>query len=129
MPVRVKDNTKMVFKNIKEGKVKSFIYAVASAGQTISLYYAPLEYGPLRASQKFTTGTSGSIVWGKVQFGGGDVDYATWLENNPNWQPRSPAQKAGPAWNPNAKPHFLSLGFEGAEAKSQQKQLMEKLKI
>lgn len=126
MPVTVKNNTKQVFKGIAEKKVRPFIYGVTAVGAQISMYYAPLEWGPLQASQKMNTGERGPIVWGEVSF---STSYVVWLENNPNWRPRPSSEKAGPGENMNARPHFLTLGFESKEAKAQQLQLMKEMKI
>lgn len=129
MPVKVQNNTSKVFRNIRNN-VEQFIYGVTSIGATISMEYAPLEFGDLRSSQRMDTGKNGSIVFGKVSFGAGlDEPYAVILENKDNWKPRPPEMKAGPAWNPNARPHFLKLGFEGAEATAQINQLKRKLDV
>lgn len=127
MPVKITNNTSKVFRNIAND-IDKFIYGVTSIGATLSMEYAPLEYGNLRASQRFDTGQTGNVIWGKVSFGTGISEpYPHILENSENWKPRPPDQKAGPAWNPNARPHYLRMGFESAEAEAQIAQLRKRL--
>lgn len=129
MPVKVKNNTSKVFRGIKQNAEK-FIYGVGSIGATLSMNYAPLEYGDLRASQTFETGSNSAGPWARVSFGQGvEGDYAAILENWEGWNPRPPEMKAGPAWNPEARPHYLKLGFEGSEARVQIEQLKKVFKI
>lgn len=129
MPVKISNNTSKVFRGIRQN-LEQFIYGVTSIGATMSMEYAPLEYGDLRASQRMETGHNGNTVFGKVSFGTGlSEPYAAILNATDNWRPRPPEMKVGPAWNPNARPHFLNLGFEGTEATAQINQLKRKLDV
>lgn len=66
---------------------------------------APVEYSILINSQyrrldAYPTRYTVSI--------GYTADYAAALHNRKDWSPRPPDQKAGPAWNPNAQPGWLT---------------------
>ena len=82
--------------------------ALTSVGVVVankSLEYTPLEYGILQNSQYQTiqtTPTGASVSVGYT------AKYAGALHDRTDWKPRRPDQKSGPAWNPNAKPKFLS---------------------
>lgn len=45
------------------------------------------------------------------------------------WNPRPPLLKDGPAWNPDAHPHFLEYGFESKEAQEMIARYLEIFKI
>lgn len=127
MPIKVTNNTKETFFDIKK-KVEQFRTGVVSIGATLSMSYAPLEFGDLRASQRVDTWQEGGVYYGSVSFGAGiDEPYPEILENSENWKPRPPSMKAGHAWNPDATPHYLQRGFEGSEAVAQIGQLKRKL--
>lgn len=129
MPVKVTNNTKKAFGNIRNN-VNQFIVGVGSIGATMSMSYAPLEFGDLRSSQRFDSGVDGSKYWASVSFGEGMSEpYPAILENKEGWKPRPPEMKSGPAWNPNARPHYLRDGFESSESKTQIEQLKKVLKV
>ena len=119
MPVtgvsKVKANYKRVFKDIREKKAVQFIAAVQSIGENHSLELAPLEYGTLVNSKIKDIDVTPTRVSGTFSY---NTLYAAILETKTDWKPRPVAMKKGPAWNPNAVPHFLRRGFEDSESQA-----------
>lgn len=121
--IRVKNNFKAVEREI-EKRAEKFAHAVVSIGASWSKFYAPVAYSVLINSQKVDVTKSGGNIVGTVGF---YVDYAKYLENGKDWKPRRPpkygSEKRGitraNAWNKNARPGFLSYGFENSSAKSE----------
>ena len=118
MPVtgvkKVRANMRKVFKDISEKKAAQFIQAATSIGASQSKEFAPLEYVTLVNSMFTEVGKlSNGVVIGSVFY---MANHAAYLEFNENWSPRPISQKAGPATNMAATPHFLRRGFEDKES-------------
>ena len=126
MPVKgtntVKRNMRQTFKDISEKKAHQFVTTVLSIGYTASLEHAPIEYSNLINSVTMMTDTSAGRTSGEVRY---NASYAAYLEFNETWKPRPVGMKDGPAWNPNAKPHFLRDGFESSESQAAIKRATE----
>ena len=107
-------------------KTESAMAKVLSIGVTGAKELAPLEYGSLMNSAFRRIDRSETGVRGVAGFTGGvsktGFNYALYLHENKNWNPRPPDKKAGPAYNPNAKPKYLDRGFTD----SGQKALMQR---
>lgn len=116
MPVKgvskVRSSTKKIFKDIKQKKAVQFINAVLSIGLNESKNYAPIEYSNLVNSALTEVDISQGVVRGTLSY---NVNYAAALEFG-NWKPRAVKDKAGPATNMNATPHYLKKGFESADS-------------
>lgn len=110
---KLKSNLKKTFNDIDEKKSLQFVNAVLSIGAAESKEYAPVEYSNLVNSQRIDVDKSGAIVMGSVSF---NVKYAAALEFG-KWNPRPVSEKAGPASNMNATPHYLQKGFESPQSK------------
>ena len=107
----VRRNMKRIFKGINEKKAPQFVSAVLSIGLTHSKELTPLEFGTLINSSFMDVDVNsfkGEVI-GSVRY---LANYAAFLEFRTKWKPRPINEKAGPAWNPDAKPHFLRKGFE-----------------
>ncbi|AZU97933.1 hypothetical protein [Vibrio phage LP.1] len=89
-------------------RTKAAIAKVLSIGMTGAKQYAPLEYGTLMNSA-FRRIEGSRMNWRGIA--GFTVYYSFYLHQRMDWNPRPPDKKAGPAWNPNARPKFLELGF------------------
>lgn len=100
-------------KSVIQDKIPSNIErALTSVGVVVankSLEYTPLEYGILQNSQYQTLQSSTNGYSVSVGY---TANYAGALHDRTDWKPRPPDQKAGPAWNPNAKPKFLYSAAE-----------------
>ena len=66
--------------------------------------YTPIEYGLLQNSQYRIIEVTANGYQAKVGY---TMAYSAPLHDRTDWSPRPPDQKAGPAWNPRAKPRFL----------------------
>lgn len=120
MPVKgataVKSYLRTIKADIEDKKTVQALNAVLQIGMASAVYYAPIEYGTLVNSRRQNVERNGSN-WRAV--GGFYVAYASYLEYNPDWSPRPPEQKAGPAWNARARPGFLKYGFENPDSQRQ----------
>lgn len=119
MPVKgakaVKQNMKRIFKDISEKKAPQFVNAVLSIGENHSKELAPVEFSLLVNSIIKNIDITGMITRGSLSYNTG---YAAALEFRTDWKPRRPEFKKGPAWNPQAEPHFLMKGFEDPESRA-----------
>lgn len=112
----LRNNLRRFRDDIKDKKTAQAITAVMQVGMANAVRHAPIEYSVL-VNSRFQDLKRGGYGWyGEAGF---NVSYAVYLEKNENWSPRAPEDKAGPAWNPNAKPHFTRDGFESPSAKRQ----------
>lgn len=89
-------------------RTDSAMSKVLSIGITGAKELTPLEYGTLMNSAFRRIEKTGATFRG---IAGYTVNYAVYLHNRTDWNPRPPALKSGPAWNPNATPKFLERGF------------------
>jgi hypothetical protein len=110
-------NMGRIFKDINEKKAPQFVGAVLSIGLTHSKELAPLEFGTLVNSSVMDVDVNSfkGEVSGSVRY---LANYAAALEFRTDWKPRPISEKAGPAWNPDAEPHFLRKGFEDASSRA-----------
>ena len=122
----VNSKMKSIFKDIQSNKTNQFVSAVLSVGWNNSKLLAPTEYGTLINSITMWIEPKEGLITGSLSY---NTNYAAYLEFGENWSPRPPALKSGPAWNPNAKPHFLRLGFESPESKAEIKELEKIFKV
>ena len=128
MPVKgataVKRYLSTIRSDIEEKKTVQALTAVGQIGMASAVYYAPIEYSTLVNSRRQGV----SMVGGKWTFTGGFyVEYASYLEYNPNWSPRPPDKKAGPGFNPRARPGFLKYGFENNQSKRQMNAVLQSI--
>lgn len=109
-------NLKKIAHDIEVVKPVQTIQAILTVAANISHKYAPLEYGTLVNSRRQSIKKVGDRIVGTLGY---YTDYAAHLNFDPNWSPRHPSMKKGPAWNPNATNHFLEAGFRSAEAQAE----------
>ncbi len=102
-------------KRLIEKKAQQFVQSVAITGAGWAKQFAPIEYGTLINSQDIRLMQSVNNVYATVGF---YTNYAVYLETNKDWRPRPSSEKAGPGYNPDARPGFLKYGFEGPEAQA-----------
>lgn len=130
MPVKgikeVKAKVGKIFADIHEKKAVQFTNAVLSIGQAHSMELAPVEHSLLVNSILKNVDVTPSGVDGALSY---NTAYAARLEFKEDWKPVPPEQKDGPAWNPNAKPHYLKRGFEDAESQASIKQAFKIFKV
>lgn len=128
MPVKghreLKRNLNSFAEDVKIKMPEQTITAVLQIGAQISRKYAPIEYSTLVNSVRQTVKNVGGNVVGTLGY---YTSYAHWLNFNPDWSPRPPERKQGPAWNPNATPHFLEAGFTSSEAKRAIKSIIKEV--
>lgn len=104
-----------------------YVNAVVSEAGALSKTKAPIEFGTLHNSQAIDVRQTGALTIGTLSY---NTAYAAILNNGVyKWNPRPPSNKAGPAWNPDAEPHFLEYGFESKESVAVQQRLMEMFRI
>jgi len=117
-----------IFKDINEKKAPQFVNQVLSIGLLHSKELAPLEFGTLvnSAFMDVDVNSFKGEVTGSVKY---VTNYAAALEFRTDWKPRPINEKAGPAWNPNAEPHFLKKGFEDSTSQSAIKRAEKIFKI
>ncbi len=89
-----------------ERELKRRLTASAIVVQAKAMEYTPIEYGALQNSQYREAVKGNSITIGYT------ADYAAALHERDDWSPRPVDQKDGPAWNPKAKPQFLTKALE-----------------
>lgn len=70
-----------------------------------ALEYTPVEFSLLVNSQYQILSVSPNSYSVRVGY---TQDYAAPLHERKDWSPRPPGVKDGPAWNPSAKPKFLT---------------------
>ena len=131
MPVvganKIKARMKSFVSDVSDKKAMQFVNAVVSQAGIISKEKAPLEIGDLHNSQRFDVVKNAGRVIGSLSY---NTLYASILNDGKyKWNPRPPANKKGPAWNPNATPHFLEYGFESPEGQAMIKKYLEIFKI
>ena len=135
MPVvganKIKARMKSFVSDVSDKKAMQFVNAVGSSAGILSKEKAPREYSNLQNSQMFDVVKSAGRITGTLSYGDKfPVLYASILNDGKyKWKPRPPDKKAGPAWNPNATPHFLEYGFESPEGKAMIKKYLEIFKI
>lgn len=102
---QVMRNYNRIAKQTIPAKIERALFAVGVSVANKSLEYTPLEYSMLQNSNYHIVEdkTNG---WRAVV--GFTQEYAAPLHERTDWNPRPPDQKAGPAWNPNATPKFLT---------------------
>jgi len=124
----VRRNMGRIFKDINEKKAPQFVNAVLSIGLSHSKELTPLEFGTLvnSAFMDVDVNSFKGEVTGSVKY---IANYAAALEFRTDWKPRPINKKAGPAWNPNAEPHFLKKGFEDSTSQSAIKRAEKIFKI
>lgn len=98
--------TAQVFTKTIPLKIERALTASAIVVGNKALEYTPVEYAVLANSQyrEITNLPSGGFV-ARIGYTAG---YAAALHERTDWSPRPPEMKQGPAWNPRAKPKFLS---------------------
>ncbi len=131
MPVvganQIKARMKSFVSDVSDKKALQFVNSVVTQAGILSKEKAPLEFGTLHNSQMFDVVKNATGVKGTLSY---NTLYASILNNGIyKWNPRAPANKKGPAWNPNATPHFLEYGFESAEGKANIQKYLEIFKI
>ncbi len=130
MPVKgakaVKQTMKRIFKNISDKKAPQFVNAVLSIGENHSKELAPVEFSLLVNSIIKDIDVSNTIVSGSLSY---NTKYAAALEFRADWKPRPTQLKKGPAWNPQAEPHYLKKGFEDQTSLSAIKKAEDIFKI
>ena len=135
MPVtganKIKARMKSFVGDVTNKKSLQFINAVGAQAGILSKEKAPREYGLLRNSQMFDVVKGVGYIKGTLSYGDKfPVEYASILNNGVyKWKPRPPDKKSGPAWNPDATPHFLEYGFESPEGKAMIQKYLEIFKI
>lgn len=135
MPVtganKIKARMKSFVGDVTNKKSLQFINAVGAQAGILSKEKAPMEYGLLRDSQMFDVVKGVGYIKGTLSYGDKfPVEYASILNDGIyKWKPRPVANKKGPAWNPNATPHFLEYGFESPEGKAMIQKYLEIFKI
>ena len=87
---------------------------------------APIEFAKLIGSTITNIEISNTSVKGTLSY---NTLYAAFLEFNQKWKPRPIDKKKGPAWNPNAKPHYLKRGFDDSESRALIKKAEEIFRI
>jgi len=108
-------------------KALQYVNAVLSEAGALSKTKAPLEFGTLHNSQSIDVKQTRAETIGTLSY---NTKYASILNDGKYvWKPRPPSEKKGPAWNPDAQPHFLEYGFESPEAQAAQRRLMEIFKV
>lgn len=120
MPIKganqVRGRLQQTVRGITDKKAHQFVNAVLAQVGILSKEKAPLEYGTLHNSQRIDVVKESTRIVGSLSY---NTMYAAILNNGQyQWNPRPPALKAGPAWNPNATPHFLEYGFESPEGQA-----------
>ncbi len=131
MPVvganQIKARMKSFVSDVSDKKALQFVNSVVAQAGILSEEKAPIEYGALINSKRIDVVKNASRVTGSLSY---NTLYASILNNGIyKWKPRSPANKKGPAWNPNATPHFLEYGFESPEGKANIQKHLEIFKI
>lgn len=131
MPVvganKIKARMKSFVSDVSDKKAMQFVNAVGSSAGILSKEKAPLEYGTLHNSQRFYVVKNAGRVIGSLSY---NTLYASILNDGKyKWKPRPPANKKGPAWNPNATPRFLEYGFESKEGQANLAKYLEIFKI
>jgi len=123
----VKSRMRDVASNVTNDKAMKFVNAVGAQAGILSKEKAPLEYGTLHNSQRLDVTKGSGYVVGTLSY---NTMYASILNDGVyKWNPRSPEEKAGPAWNPDATTHFLEHGFESDEAKAMINKFLKVFKI
>jgi len=131
MPVvganQIKARMKIFVSDVSDKKALQFVNAVGAQAGILSKEKAPLEFGTLHNSQMFDVTKGVGYIKGTLSY---NTMYASILNDGIyKWKPRAPANKKGPAWNPNATPHFLECGFESPEGKANIQKYLEIFKI
>jgi hypothetical protein len=101
----IQQNAKRVIKDKIPHNIERALTAVGVVVANKALEYTPLEYGILQNSQYQTLQVTPNGYSVSVGY---TAKYAGALHDRTDWNPRPPDQKKGPAWNPNAKHHFLT---------------------
>ena len=131
MPVvganQIKARMKSFVSDVSTKKSLQFVNSVVAQAGILSKEKAPLEFGTLHNSQRVDVVKNAAGVKGTLSY---NTLYASILNDGKyKWKPRAPANKKGPAWNPNATPHFLEYGFESPEGKANIQKYLEIFKI
>lgn len=131
MPVtganKIKARMKSFVGDVTNKKSLQFINAVGAQAGILSKEKAPLEFGTLHNSQRFDVVKGAGYIRGTLSY---NTMYASILNDGIyKWKPRPPANKKGPAWNPNATMRFLEYPFESPEGKVMIKKYLEIFKI
>ena len=111
----VQKNMRRIFKDINDKTAPQFVNAVLSIGLTHSKELTPIEFSNLINSTITDVDIMDGRVTGTLTY---NASYAAALEFRTDWKPRPPSEKAGPAWNPDATPHYLKKGFEDPESQA-----------
>lgn len=99
-----------VFTRTIPRKIERALTASAIVVGNKSLEYVPVEYGLLANSQYREVRDNGA--GGYFARIGYTADYAAALHERKDWSPRPHEMKQGPAWNPRAKPSYLTAAGE-----------------
>lgn len=131
MPVvganQIKARMKSFVSDVSDNKALQFVNSVVAQAGILSEEKAPIEYGTLINSKRIDVVKNANRVKGTLSY---NTLYASILNNGKyKWKPRAPANKKGPAWNPNAAPHFLEYGFESPEGRANIQKFLEIFKI
>jgi hypothetical protein len=105
----IQKNAKALIHNVIPKDIERALTAIGVVVGNKSLEYTPIEFSTLINSQyriNEATQTKYTVRVGYTQ------EYAAPLHERTNWKPRPPELKDGPAWNPNAKHHFLTDAAE-----------------
>ena len=135
MAVKVVNNTRKVFDGITKKKTPMFLNAVLDIIDQQATFYAPIAYSTLINSKfRNVTNLAGSGWQGTFGF---LSNYAIHLNGDgtykPSWKPKPPPKygniKKGiapaPAWNPRAKPGFLTDALSSPEAQADLKRAID----
>ena len=131
MPVvganQIKARMKSFVSDVSDKKAMQFVNSVVAQAGILSEEKAPIEYGTLINSKRIDVVKNASRVTGSLSY---NTLYASILNDGKyKWKPRAPANKKGPAWNPNATPRFLEYGFESKEGQANLAKYLEIFKI
>ena len=105
----IQNNAKRVIKDKIPLNIERALTAVGVVVANKAQEYTPIEYGLLQNSQYRLIEATPTSYRVKVGY---TANYAAPLHDRTDWSPRPPDQKAGPAWNPRAKPRFLYSAAE-----------------
>lgn len=114
---RITQNVRRVVHQTIPRKVERALTAIGIVVGNTALQFTPVEFSTLvnsqdRLVQQTARGARVSIVYTQ--------NYAAALHERTDWKPRPPDQKSGPAWNPAARPGFLTHADKLTRAQQRQ---------
>ena len=105
----IQRNTRQLMRQRIPRKIERALTGVGIVVANKAQEYTPVEYSLLINSQYRRVDAYPNRYTVSVGY---TQDYAAALHNRKDWSPRPPDAKQGPAWNPDAKPGFLTLGAD-----------------